>query len=102
MRSGYKLYWSKRALDDLENIVDYLAENWTQKEIKNFVRRLDRRLDLITINPRLFPLTKRRKNLRRSVLTGHTVIYYVTIKNIVTIVALFDPRQRPSKLNLPL
>jgi plasmid stabilization system protein ParE len=100
MKSGYKLFWSDRAFDDLRNIIDYLAETWTQKEIKAFVKKLDKRLEIIAINPRLFPLTKKRKNLRRSVLTRQTVIYYETSGNIVTVIALFDPRQNPSKLRL--
>ena len=98
MKSGYKLFWSDRALGDLRNIIDYLTENWTQKEIKTFAKKLDKRLEIITINPRLFPQTKKRKNVRRSVLTRQTVIYYETSENIVTVIALFDPRQNPLKL----
>lgn len=100
MRSGYKLMWSDRALSDLKNIIDYLTENWPQKEIQNFARRLDKRLDLISVNPNLFPLTSKRKNLRKSVLTKHTVIYYRAESNVVTIVTLFDPRQHPKRLRL--
>jgi len=100
MRSGYKLMWSDRALADLQNIIDYLTENWTQREIQNFARRLDKRLDLISVNPNLFPRTTKRKNLRKSVLTKHTVIYYKTESNFVTIVTLFDPRQNPKRLRL--
>jgi plasmid stabilization system protein ParE len=100
MKSGYKLLWSDRALEDLRNILDYLTENWTQKEIHNFVRRLDKRLELIAINPRLFPKTTKRKNVRRSVLTKQTVIYYSTKENVINIVTLFDPRQNPKKLRL--
>jgi plasmid stabilization system protein ParE len=100
MQSGYELYWSDRALEDLKNITNYLDEKWTQKEIRNFVRRLDKRLDLISVNPRLFPKTAKRKNIRRSVLTKHTVIYYEATENAVTIVTLFDPRQHPKKLRL--
>ena len=92
--------WSDRALSDLKNIIDYLTENWTQREIQNFVRKLDKRLHLISINPNLFPPTARRLNIRRSVLTKHTVIYYRAEKNIITIVTLFDPRQDPKKLKL--
>lgn len=98
MQSGYKLFWSDRALDDLQNIINYLNEKWTQKEIRNFVRRLDKRLELISGNPRLFPKTNKRRNIRRSVLTRHTVIYYEATENSVTIVTLFDPRQHPKKL----
>ncbi len=95
MRSGYKLLWSDKALADLQNIITYHTENWTTKEIQNFARRLDKRLELIIVNPRLFPKTTKRKEVRKSVLTKHTVIYYV-----VTIVTLFDPRQNPKKLKL--
>ncbi|WP_276371538.1 type II toxin-antitoxin system RelE/ParE family toxin [Chryseolinea sp. H1M3-3] len=100
MQSGYKLFWSDRALDDLQNILNYLSEKWTQKDIRNFVRRLDRRLELISGNPRLFPKTTKRKNIRRSVLTKHTVIYYDMKENSVTVVTIFDPRQHPKKLKL--
>ena len=100
MRSGYKMMWSDRAIADLKNIIDYLIENWTQREIQNFSRRLDKRLDLISVNPNLFPRTTKRKNLRKSVLTKHTVIYYKTERNVVTIVTLFDPRQSPKRLRL--
>ena len=100
MRSGYKLFWSDRALEDLQNIINYFVENWSQKEIHNFARRLDKRLAIIIISPKLFPTTVKRKNIRRSVLTKHTVIYYELSKNTVNIVALFDPRQNPKKLRL--
>jgi plasmid stabilization system protein ParE len=75
MKSGYKLFWSDTANADLKNIIEYLEKNWTQKEIRNFARKLDKRLELITFNPNLFPEARRKKNIRRSVLTKHTVIY---------------------------
>ena len=100
MKSGYKLFWSDRALSDLRNITDYLSENWTEKELKTFAKKLDRRLEIITFNPRLFPLTMERKNVRRSVLTRQTVIYYEARKYVVSIITLFDSRQDPKKLKL--
>lgn len=100
MQSGYKLFWSERALNDLENIIGYLTRKWTPKEIQKFARKLDKRLEIISANPRLFPKTAKRKEIRRSVLTKHTVIYYETADTKVTIVTLFDPRQHPKKLKL--
>jgi plasmid stabilization system protein ParE len=100
MKSGYKLVWSERALEDLKAILTYLAEKWTEKEIRNFATRLDKRLHLIATNPRLFPMTTKRKSVRKSVLTRHTVIYYKSEGHLVTIITLFDPRQKPSRLKL--
>ena len=100
MKNGYKLLWSERALSDLKNIVDYLLENWTEKELKNFARSLDKRLEIISFNPKIFPKTRERKEIRKSVLTKHTVIYYETSDKVITIITLFDPRQNPNKLKL--
>lgn len=100
MRNGYRIHWSDTAANDLQRIIDYLEYKWTDKEIRNFVRKLDSRLELISINPRLFPKTNKRKNVRRSVLTKHTVIYYETSADTIRIVTLFDSRRDPKKLKL--
>lgn len=99
MGDGYRLFWSRNALNDLQKIINYLSENWTKREVRNFARRLDKRLNLIVLNPRLFPSTsKPRRNLRRSVLTPHITIYYVTARKKITVVRLFDNRQNPANL----
>lgn len=100
MKNGYKLFWTDRALLDLQNVIDYLSENWTQRELKKFSKRLERRLEVISTNPALFPKTIRRRDVRRSVLSKHTVIYYSTTESIVTILTLFDSRQSLKKLRL--
>jgi plasmid stabilization system protein ParE len=100
MRSGFKLFWSDRALGDLKAIIAYLADNWTEKEIQKFSRRLEKRLLVIADNPRLFPKTNRKRHIRRSVLSKHIVIYYKAERSMVTILTLFDPRQDPYRLQL--
>lgn len=100
MKSGYRLFWSNHALHDLERIIAYLTANWTNREVQNFVRRLDKRLELIRLNPQLFPKTEKRAEVRRSVLTKHTVIYYRTNGRVVTVITLFDTRQNPKKLKV--
>jgi plasmid stabilization system protein ParE len=34
MQSGYKLFWSDRALDDLQNIINYLRKNGLKKKFE--------------------------------------------------------------------
>jgi len=57
MQSGYKIIWTAEALRNLRQIIKYPDENWSQREIKNFVRKLDKRIKLISLNPKLFPKT---------------------------------------------
>ena len=92
--------WSDRALADLQSTLNYLTNNWTERELRNFAQRIDRRIGLIVTNPNLFPATAKRRNLRRSVLTKHNVIYYKVERNVITIVAFFDSRQNPKRLEV--
>jgi len=75
MENGYKIFWTDNALNDLRITLKYLSENWSEKKIANFVRKLDKRLNLISINPKLYAKTLIKKNLRKSVLTKYNVIY---------------------------
>ena len=100
MRSGYRLVWSDTALIDLQNIIDYLFDKWTKREVSNFARQLDKRLELIVLNPQLYPMVEGRINIRRSVLTKQTIIYYEAKHDLVTIVRLFPSRSNPKKLEI--
>jgi len=98
MKNGYKIAWTRKALTDLDNIILYLETNWAEKEVSNFFRKLDKRIDLIAQRPLLYPQTTTRKNVHRSVLISQLTIYYRVNKNTVEILTLFDNRQNPKKL----
>ncbi len=100
MGNGYKIFWTENALKELHLILKYLEEEWSEKEIINFFRKLDKRLNLISINPRLYAKTEIKKNVRKSVLTKHNVIYYLFEDEVIKILAMFDSRQNPDRLKL--
>ncbi|TVP53286.1 MAG: type II toxin-antitoxin system RelE/ParE family toxin [Mongoliibacter sp.] len=74
MKNTYEIFWSERSKSDLENILNYLDNNWTEKETRSFIQKLDKRINLISLNPLLFPVSLKKSNVRRSVLTKHTTI----------------------------
>ncbi|WP_181308433.1 type II toxin-antitoxin system RelE/ParE family toxin [Rufibacter sp. XAAS-G3-1] len=100
MKSGYEIVWTNKALSDLDNIIAYLTNNWTNQEVSKFFVRLDRRINIISQRPLLYPLTNSRKNVRRSVLTPQITIYYRLTKQSVEILTLFNNRQNPAKLKI--
>jgi len=69
MKSGYDIIWSDEAFKNLEQIIKYLGENFTEKEIKHFIKKLDKRLTIISDYPLIFPSSDKIKNLHKSVLT---------------------------------
>ena len=54
MINGYKILWTDFALKELEKTIEYLEENWTEKELKNLAENIEEKLALISQNPNLF------------------------------------------------
>ena len=36
MKSGYNVLWTDHALSELKNTIEFLENNWSEKELKNF------------------------------------------------------------------
>lgn len=98
MVDNAKIFWSDQALRNLEAIILYLKTSWSEKEVDNFLKKLDHGIILIAQRPKMFPMSLLRLKLRRFVLTKQVSIIYTESKLGITIVSLFDNRQDPSTL----
>ncbi len=45
--TDYKIFWTEEAIQNLEEILDYLLRKWTQREVDNFKFKLSKQIDLI-------------------------------------------------------
>lgn len=86
---SYKLHWSEEAVRNLENILEHLQENWSEKVVLNFKTSLSKLLDLIGRHPFIFPQSEYKKRLRKAVLSKQTTIYYEVKNNEVIIAYIF-------------
>lgn len=89
MKSGYNIEWTDEAINNLDSIIDYLTIRWTDKEIRNFFKKLDRHLKVISTNPLSFPISDLMPNVRRCVLSSQTTIYYKLKIDQVVILSVF-------------
>lgn len=60
MKSGKKDLWINHAQSELENTIAYLEENWTVRGLKNISQELDHTIELISKNPELFQISKKK------------------------------------------
>ena len=51
MKNGFKILWTDYALEELENTIEYLEGNWTEKELQNLAVNIEKTLILISQNP---------------------------------------------------
>ncbi len=98
MDNGYKIEWSVRAVNDFNQIIRYLSENWNKREIRKFVRQIDKNISSIRISPFTFPGTSYRPGLRRCVISKIHTLYYLIQDNTIYLIAIWDNRQDVRKL----
>jgi plasmid stabilization system protein ParE len=72
----YKLVWTYEAINNLEEILDYLITNWSQKEVVQFKYKLSKQIDLILQFPKMFPVSDYNQKLRKAVLSKQTTLFY--------------------------
>ncbi len=97
---AYKIIWSAEARQTYFSIIDYLHTEWSDKEIVNFVNRVNYKLDLLVTQPNLGATHKRKYNIHKTVIHKHTsLVYHVKpIKKEIVLLTFWDGRQNPLKL----
>lgn len=93
MVSEYKIFWTNEAINNLEEILEYLKNRWTQREIDNFKKRLSKQIHIIQQSPRLFPKSEVNPRLRRAVLSSQTTIFYEVKKQNIYLAYLFNNKK---------
>lgn len=93
-----KVVIAKTAERRLEDIFDYLVKKWSKKVKDEFIQKLDKNIEIISIQPEIFPESNKRKGLRRCVVTKHVTIFYKFNLKRIDVVTVFDTRQNSKKL----
>ncbi len=86
---AYKLFWTDEAISNLEEILDYLIERWSQKEVDKFKHKLRKQLQLISRFPLMFPVSNYNSRLRKAVLSKQTTVYFEIRDGMIYIAYLF-------------
>lgn len=97
MKSGYKILWTNHAISELEKTLEYLENNWTERELRTFSAKLDHTIELISKSPEIFPISLEKRNIRKAVVEKYNNLYYRINQNSIEIISLFSNRKNPSK-----
>ena len=93
----HKIIWTTLAIKTYVNNIEYLEKEWTEKEVKNFISAVQRKLFSLSLQPRIGVITNRRRNIRKSIVNKRIVIIYrhKPQKNEIELVRFFNTYQRP-------
>ena len=80
--------------------IEYLEENWTEKELRTLAESIEEKLALISQNPNLFQASDNKKNIRRVVIQTYNTLYYRFENEQIEIISFFSNRQNPKRRKL--
>jgi plasmid stabilization system protein ParE len=91
---------SERAEKNLEKIITYLQSEWSEGVKQKFISKLIKTINQIANTPSMYPESEIKKNVRKCVVTKHTVLFYRVNKKEIEIITIQDTRQNPAFLKL--
>ena len=93
MKSIYKIKWSENALEELNNTIKYLEQNFSIKELNKLAIEIEKIVLLISKNPKIFKKVSQIKNIRRVVILKYNTILYKVNSDTIEILSFFSNRQ---------
>lgn len=97
---SYKALWTNRAIKTAEDVVKYLRDEWTEKEVDDFLNKTDDIIATIEINPKLFRASAKRPNVHLAIIKRRTLLVYQVrpLKKQVILLMFWNPKKNPKKL----
>ncbi len=97
---SYTIIWTLEALTTFEDRITYLKINWTEKEIKNFKKRVNEYFEVLKEKPLIGKKTEKFKNVHIGlILKQVSIIYRVkTGTKEIELISFIDNRQDPRKI----
>ena len=91
--------WSPVARVTYYQILEYLEQNWTTKEIESFITRVEYVVQHIGENPLQYPASKE-KNIHRCVVVKQISLFFRVKEGNIELLVFWDNRQDPATLKL--
>ena len=92
-----KIVWTQQAVKGLNKVIQYLEEEWTDKEILNLEDKIKNLLNRIRNYPEICPRTGRIKHLHKGLIDkNNDLIYRIrTDKYLIEIINFRGTQQKP-------
>jgi plasmid stabilization system protein ParE len=91
-----EIIWSPTAIKTFDKIINYLQQNWSEKEIEKFVT-LSNRVILQLQSGLVIFKNSSKKGIKEVVITKQNVLLYQEKSNKIELLLFWDTRRNPRK-----
>jgi plasmid stabilization system protein ParE len=93
----FKVIWSKFAVKDYSQNVDYLLKEWTLTDAQEFANNAENIINIISKMPESFPLSDY-KNVRKATVCKQISLLYKINKTEIILLRFWNNKQSPQKI----
>lgn len=96
----YKVVWTPEALQTYLQVISYLENKWTEREVKNFARGVEDKINLLKKFSGIGSPFDKKRRLRKTLVHKQVQLYYrISLrKRQVELVSFWNTYQNPNKL----
>ncbi|MDQ6902194.1 MAG: type II toxin-antitoxin system RelE/ParE family toxin [Bacteroidota bacterium] len=92
--------WTNEARQTFDKNIKYLLEEWTEREIRTFVKQTNYRISTLADQPEMYPVSRKSPKIRKVAINKYVVLYYkyYVSKKEVLLLTFWHNKQDPKKL----
>jgi plasmid stabilization system protein ParE len=92
--------WSDEAKKTFDDNVAYLEENWSERELKNFILQTNHVLSRLASWPEMYSQSKKNPKIRKAAVNKYIILFYqyYPYKEEVILLAFWHNKQNREKL----
>ncbi|MEQ9468057.1 MAG: type II toxin-antitoxin system RelE/ParE family toxin [Ekhidna sp.] len=95
---AFKVNWTDEAVNDLDEIIEFLGEKWTDEQVRNFFARLEECLSNIKEAPHQPKDSLRKEGTKEYQHSKKTTIFYSYDDKVINILRLWTNLKNPERL----
>ena len=95
---AFPIRYSTRAYIEYEQILEYVSTKFGIEIAMKVDQYFEEVLEQISLNPYMFPLSDKKKDVRRCVISEQTTLYYRFTKEYIELISFRGNRMNPESL----
>jgi plasmid stabilization system protein ParE len=87
--------WTAEAEESFAQIIEHLEEKWSEKEVKKFIRTVNKVLKQISGFPRMYEASTSNPGVRKGFVAKQCSLFYEITEECIVLLFFWDNRRKP-------
>ncbi len=91
-----EIIWTREAEKTHDAVITYLAEEWSAKEVKKYIEKVNQIVHHISHHPLAYR-SAGKEDVREAVITKHNILLYRVWEQRIYLLYFWDTRKNPAR-----